>query len=165
MDTVFLRAAARRNIGAKDQHEATQHVEAYMDTISTVAPARPRRASRRARLAVFVDCADPARRDLLTYWLSQGGYDVQDVSLLPRHSGDERMAPILLTDRFGPEHLGAPTVTQRKEARPGLRVVVVGDGRAFEDEELSLARAAGADATLPAPPDRDRLLQVLNRWS
>jgi DNA-binding NtrC family response regulator len=136
-----------------------------MHTTSTIATTKPRRASRRARTAVFVDCADPARRDLLTYWLAQDGYDVQDASLLPqRSSGYGANGAVLVTDRFGPEHLGAPTVAQLKEGRPGLRVVIVGHGRAFEDEELSLARAAGADGTLQAPPNRDQLLQLLNRW-
>jgi CheY-like chemotaxis protein len=137
-----------------------------MHTTQATASVRPGRASRVARTTVFVDCVDSVRRDLLTYWLNQGGYDVQDVSLIAIRSGKRQSAgAILLTDRFGPEHLGAPTVSQLKESRPGLRVVVLGHGHAFEDEELSLARAAGADATLAAPPDRDRLLQLLNRWS
>lgn len=137
-----------------------------MHTTLTPAETKPRRTRRRACLAVFVDCADPGRRDLLRYWLTQSGYDVHDVARLSRRIvDDEAVTPILLTDRFGPEHLGAPTVAQLKEARPGLRVIVVGHGRAFEDEELSLARAAGADATLSAPPDRDALLQLLTRWT
>lgn len=116
---------------------------------------------------IFVDCVDAARQDVLVYWLRSGGYPVHD-GPLPQFTGmesDVDTTNVLLTDRFGPGLCSGMTISQRKEQWPGLRVIVIGAGDDSERAQLSLARAAGADATLSARLDRDALFQVLGLWT
>ncbi len=136
-----------------------------METLQRTAGRATRVAETDARGTVFVDCIDPARRDVLVYWLTQAGYRVHDSSAtsVPPDEPHRGSADVLLTDRFGPGLPGEVTIFQLKDARPGLRVIVLGHGDAMEPARLSLARAAGADATLPAPLDRGRVLQTLDR--
>jgi CheY-like chemotaxis protein len=124
-------------------------------------------AARDARVTVFVDCADPARQDVLVYWLTRGGYRVHDGPLpaSPVPAIEQEDGSVLLTDRFGPGLDGGVTIFQRKAQRPGLRVVVIGSGDASELAQLSLARAAGADATVSARMDRDELFRLLSPWA
>lgn len=118
------------------------------------------------RATVFVDCADPARQDVFFYWLERSGYHVHD-GPPPAQDGslDDDRAGVLLTDRFGPGLDSGVTILQRKEQRPGLHVIVVGCGDASEPAQLSLARAAGADATLSARVDREALVGLLRSWT
>lgn len=114
---------------------------------------------------VFVDCIDAGRRDMLVYWLMLAGYRVHEsrATHFPSNGGAAKGADVLLTDRFGPGLPGEATIFQLKEARPGLRVIVLGHGDARDAAQLSLALAAGADATLPAPLDRERVLDLIDR--
>jgi AmiR/NasT family two-component response regulator len=136
-----------------------------METLQRSAARATRIAGADARGTVFVDCIDPARRDVLVYWLTQAGYRVHESSAtcFPSDERERNGADVLLTDRFGPGLPGEATIFQLKEARPGLRVIVLGHGDPMEEARLSLARAAGADATLPAPLDRGRVLHTLDR--
>ncbi len=120
-----------------------------------------------ARTEVFVDCADAARQDVLVYWLQRGGFRVHDGPLpeLADPERDDGAVSVLLTDRFGPGLDCGVTILQRKEQRPGLRVVVIGSGDESERAQLSLARAAGADVTLSARMDRDALFKLLSLWT
>jgi len=124
-------------------------------------------AARPARATVFVDCADPARQDVLVYWLMRGGYRVHDGPLPPSPvpAIEHEDGSVLLTDRFGPGLDGGVTIFQHKAQRPGLRVVVIGSGDGSEQAQLSLARAAGADATVSARMDRDTLFRLLRPWT
>lgn len=137
-----------------------------MQTLQRTKPTADTVAASPARVTVFVDCADSARQDLLVYWLERAGYRVHDgplpASADPAIDGEQ--ADVLLTDRFGPGHDSGVTIFQHKEQRPGLRVIVIGSGDGDEEAQLSLARAAGADATMPARVDRGALFQVLSPW-
>jgi hypothetical protein len=120
-----------------------------------------------ARATVFVDCADAARQDVLVYWLQRGGYQVHDgpVPSSPQDDGAAAAPGVLLTDRFGPGLDREITIFQHKAQRAGLRVIIIGSGDESERAQLSLARAAGADATLSARVDRDALFELLSHWA
>ncbi len=111
---------------------------------------------------VIVDCTDPARQDLVAYWVRRAGYDVCEGIAAADSSG--QAAGILVTDRFGPGLADEIVPGDVKMVRPGLRVVVIGSGTAGELAQLSLARVAGADATLATPLQRDDLLGALRHW-
>ena len=136
-----------------------------METMEHGALLARRTSAPECRGTVFVDCIDAGRRDVLVYWLMQAGYRVHESSTtnFPSDGGDAAGADVLLTDRFGPGLPGEATIFQLKEARPGLRVIVLGHGDARDTAQLSLALAAGADATLPAPLDRKRVLDAIGR--
>jgi hypothetical protein len=123
--------------------------------------------ARQSRATVFVDCADPARQDVLVYWLERGGYRVHDGPMPPSPDPvtDGEAGGVLLTDRFGPGLDSGVTIFQRKAQRTGLRVIVIGSGDDFEQAQLSLARAAGADATISAHMDRSALFHLLSPWT
>ena len=137
-----------------------------MQTLQRTKPSAIPLAVRQTRATVFVDCADPARQDVLVYWLARGGYRVHDGPLPPSPDPaiDREAGGVLLTDRFGPGLDGGVTIFQRKAQRPGLRVVIIGSGDGSESAQLSLAREAGADAKLCARMDRDTLFQLLGEW-
>ena len=103
---------------------------------------------------VFVACSDAATQDVLVLWLERAGYRVS--AGLPDGSaegmGDE--SEVLFTDRFGPGLAGEVVIGDLKAAHPRLQVVVIGQPGAGQSAQLSLARVAGADATLPTPLDR-----------
>lgn len=126
---------------------------------ATTGPAAP--AATGTAIA-YVDCIDPARQDLLLHWLERAGVEVRQGQPLAR--GDdaaETGREVLLTDRFGPGLAGEVVIAAVKEGRPGLRVVVLGCGKGDEATQLSLARVAGADATLASPMERDAVLALV----
>jgi DNA-binding NtrC family response regulator len=138
-----------------------------MPNVATPLRSKPRAAPAAARTTVLVDCIDAPHRDLIVYWLIEAGYDVRkgtpaapSGALVDRHAGR-----LLFTDRFGIGRANGATILQLRERRPDLHVIVIGAGGADEPAQLALARAAGADATLPAAFDRESVLHLLQRWA
>ncbi|MEO8674037.1 MAG: hypothetical protein ABI569_00560 [Casimicrobiaceae bacterium] len=121
----------------------------------------------RERTTVYLDCVDSTMQDVLAYWLKHLGYRIQEGPAAESFAepADKREESVLFTDRFGPAFSGEATVSQLKTMRPRLRVVIIGCGIGDQLAQLSLARAAGADATLPVPLTRERILDLLDTWS
>jgi DNA-binding NtrC family response regulator len=161
---VFFGTDARRTISVIDRRWRPPAGNG-MQTLERDAQSVPHEATAVVRKIIYVDFTDPARQDLLQYWVKRAGYRVHEGSpmALPPDVGVPPGAELLLTDRFGPGLQGEATVCQLKTRRPGLRVIVCGCGTAAELAQLSLARVAGADATLATPFDRDHVLQLLGR--
>lgn len=131
-----------------------------MHNVATPVRSKPRAAAAPAPATVFVDCIDAPHRDLIVYWLIEAGYHVRKGAPADRDAGR-----VLITDRFGVGRANGTTIQQLKERRPDLRVIVVGAGGADEPAQLSLARAAGADATLSANLDCESVMRLLHRWA
>ncbi|MEP7206206.1 MAG: hypothetical protein ABI920_04655 [Casimicrobiaceae bacterium] len=132
-----------------------------MHTLERTGGFRERTPAATMPVPAYVDCLDPARQDLLVYWLERAGIEVHE-GLPPQRRADEsgaRSPDVLLTDRFGPGLAGEIVIGELKESHPGIVVVVLGCGDAGELAQLSLARVAGADATLATPFDRDAVLR------
>lgn len=138
-----------------------------MHTIVRTECRPPRAVARPQRVLALIDCADRATQDLLACWLTKSGLRVREggLSAAPASALCTVGKTVLLTDRFGPGSGADGTILELKERHPGLRIVVIGCGAGGQTAQLSLARAAGADATLPAPVDRERVLELLDRWS
>jgi DNA-binding NtrC family response regulator len=142
-----------------------------MHNVATPVRTRSRATAAPVRTQVLVDCLDAPRRDLIVYWLLEAGHQVRKAApaapgdaLVDQREGQET-GRIVITDRFGPGRGAGATIQQMKQRRPELRVIVVGGGGSDEAAMLSLARAAGADATLPAAFACEELMRLLQRWA
>ncbi len=98
------------------------------------------------------------------YWLTHAGYDVAN-ALTDAHAPHDPVpdgVDVFITDRFGPGLEGEVVIADLKARQPGVRVIIIGCGGAREPAQLSLARVAGADATLSSPFEREHVLELLD---
>lgn len=135
-----------------------------MHTIVRTERRAQRTSARPQHPLALIDCADRANQDLLACWLTNSGLRIRQgpASATSASAFGIAESAVLLTDRFGPGSGAEATILELKERHPGLRVVVIGNGDRTQTAQLSLARAAGADATLPAPINRERVLELFD---
>jgi CheY-like chemotaxis protein len=119
------------------------------------------------RVLVVDDNAE--MRDSLRSLLEHAGYDVA----LARDGGEalrvqrERPAEVLLTDIFMPEREGLETIQAFRSGYPAIGIIAMSGEAQIRvvNDYLTVARVAGADATLRKPFTAAALLAELRRFS
>ncbi|MEW5728570.1 MAG: response regulator [Pseudomonadota bacterium] len=101
---------------------------------------------------------DPGTGELLALWLGRAGFEVVATARggEAARALDDGGAELMVLDRVHPHWSGLGTIQAIKRRHPGIRVLVA--GLRPDDPFLPLARAVGADAVVPAPLDRQRVM-------
>ena len=111
---------------------------------------------------VVVLCQDSRVRDLAASWLVRADLDVDVAATGPDAyrcmAEHQHQRQTLITDRVFPPWPGLVSIPRLKQEIPGLRVIVVQDG---VEDAVAVAQAAGADAGIQRPLNRNDLFSLL----
>lgn len=106
--------------------------------------------------------ADEGVRELIGLWLGRAGFEVvaTDRGSVAAGTLEDAGADLVVVDRVYPHWSGLGTIQSVKRRHPGVRVLVA--GLPPDDPFLALARSVGADAVVPAPLDRRKVLASIS---
>ena len=113
-----------------------------------------------SRVLVFAEGGETAAA--IAFWAGAAGHDVvaADSEEAASRALRSRNPDIIFSSRPWPRGSEVPTLLALKAARPTVRFVFVMDGPDAA-AEAPLARAAGADAVLGKPLDREAVLRQI----
>ena len=115
-----------------------------------------------ARVLVIDD--DQPLRDLFRELLARGGHRAEAFATAKEGLArlEAEQVDLVVTDVIMPETDGLETIREIRRTHPGVRVVAVSGGGAYEGlDYLHLAKLMGANATLSKPVRMQKLLSTV----